>query len=63
VNLNAIIACPSGDRLEELVEIALLPDAAAYLGDWITPKSATGEVMDSGWTRYYYFIWLHGDLF
>jgi hypothetical protein len=56
VNLNAIYACPSGDRLEDLVEIALLPDIKVYIGDWRTPERATGEVMEGGWTRYYDFI-------
>jgi hypothetical protein len=54
--LNAIFACASGDQLEDLVEIALLPDAEVYLGDWRTPERATGEVMEGGWTRYYGFI-------
>jgi hypothetical protein len=53
VNLNAIIACPSGDRLEDSVEIAFLPDAEVGLGDW---RTATGKVMEGGWTRYYNFI-------
>jgi hypothetical protein len=56
VNLNAIITCVSGDRLEDSVEIALLPDTKVYLGDWRTPEKKTGEVMDSGWTRYDNFI-------
>jgi hypothetical protein len=41
VNLNAIIACPSGDRPEDLVEIALLPYAEISLG---------------GWTRYFILV-------
>jgi hypothetical protein len=56
VTLNAIIACASGDRLENSIEIALLPDAQIYLDDWRTPKRATGEVMEGGWARYYDFI-------
>jgi hypothetical protein len=56
VNLNSIIVCPSGDRLEDSVEIALLPDTKVHLGDWTTPEGATGEVMEGGWTRYYDFI-------
>jgi hypothetical protein len=56
VNLKAIIACPSGDRLEDSVEIALLPDAEVFLDFWRTPERATREVMEGGWTRYYEFI-------
>jgi hypothetical protein len=56
VNLNTIYVCPSGDRLEDSVEIALLPDAEVYLGNWRTAEGATGEVMEGGWTRYYNFI-------
>jgi hypothetical protein len=56
VNLTTIIACASEDRFEDSVEIALLPDTKVYLGDWRTPEGATGEVMEGGWTRYYYFI-------
>jgi hypothetical protein len=56
VNLNTIIVCPSGDRLEDSVEIALLPDTELYLGDWITAAGVTGEGMEGGWTRYYDFI-------
>jgi hypothetical protein len=56
VNLNAIIACPSGDRLEDSVELALLPNEKVYLDDWETAAEETGEVMEGGWTRYYDFI-------
>jgi hypothetical protein len=56
VNLNTIVACPSEDRLEDLLEIALLPDAKVYPGHWRTPERKTGEVMEGGWTRYYNFI-------
>jgi hypothetical protein len=56
VNLNTIIACPSGDRLKDLVEIALLPDGEVSQGDWGTPEGATGKVMEGGWTRYYDLI-------
>jgi hypothetical protein len=52
VNLNTIIVCASGDRLEDSVEIALLHDAEIYPGHWRTPERATGEVMEGGWTRY-----------
>jgi hypothetical protein len=58
VNLNAIILrCPA-DQLEELVEIALLPDhdTEIYLDDWIATAGVTEEVMEGGWTRYYDFI-------
>jgi hypothetical protein len=54
--VNAIIVCPSGDRPEDPVEIALLPDTEVYLDHWETPERATGEVMEGGWTRYYDFI-------
>jgi enterochelin esterase-like enzyme len=55
-NLNAIIVCPSGDRLEDSVEIALLLDAEVYLGHWRTAARVRGEVMEGGWTRYHNFI-------
>jgi hypothetical protein len=54
-NLNTIV-CPSGDRLEDSVEIALLPDVKVDLGYWQTTRGMTGEVMAGGWTRYYDFI-------
>jgi hypothetical protein len=53
---NAIITCPSGDQLEDSVEIARFPGAGVYLDDWTTAEGATGEVMEGGWTRYYEFI-------
>jgi hypothetical protein len=56
VSLNTIIACALGDRLEDSVEIALLPDAEVRLGYWRTAAEETGEVMEGGWTRYYEFI-------
>jgi hypothetical protein len=59
VTLNAIIACASGDRLEDLVEIALLQDAEIVLGSWRTADHWTGvrgEVMEGGGTRYNDFI-------
>jgi hypothetical protein len=56
VNLNTIIACPSGDRFEDSVEIALLPNKEVYLGDWRAAGRAIGEVVEGGWTWYYNFI-------
>jgi hypothetical protein len=56
VNLNAIIVCSLRDRLEDWVEIALLPDAEVYLDHWRTPERATGEVVEGGWAWYYNFI-------
>jgi hypothetical protein len=56
VNLNAIIGCSLRDRLEDWVEIALLPDAEVYLDHWRTLERATGEVVEGGWTWYYNFI-------
>jgi hypothetical protein len=56
VNLDTIIACYSGDRLEDSVEIPLLLDAEVDLDDWGTLEGATGEVMEGGWTWYYDFI-------
>jgi hypothetical protein len=60
-NLSAIIAGASRNRLEDLVEIALLPDAEVHLGYW-RAGGATREVFDDGWTRYYHLFWLHGSL-
>jgi hypothetical protein len=59
VDLNTIIVCPSGDRLEDSVELARLLDADIFLGSWRTwrpPETVTGEVIEGGWTRYYDFI-------
>jgi hypothetical protein len=57
VNLNTIIVCPSEDRLEDSVEIALfLPNEEVYLGYWSTTLGAYREVVEGGWTRYYNFI-------
>jgi hypothetical protein len=55
-NPNSIIVCPSGDQLEDFVEIALLRDGELYMSDWRTPERVTGEVMKGGWTRYHNFI-------
>jgi hypothetical protein len=52
MDLNTIIAWTSGNQLEEMVGIALLPDAEVYPGDWRTASGATGGVMDGGWTWY-----------
>ncbi|KAJ7909719.1 hypothetical protein B0H13DRAFT_2661340 [Mycena leptocephala] len=52
VNLKAIIACPSGDRFEDSVEIGLSPHAEVDLRHWRAPKRATREVMEGGWTRF-----------
>jgi hypothetical protein len=51
--MNTIFVCTAGDQLEDWVEIALLPSAEVYLGDW---TGTTGEVVEDGWTRYYEFI-------
>jgi hypothetical protein len=56
VNLNTIIACTSGDYLEDLVEIALLPDGKILLYNWAAAEGTRGEVMDGGWTRYHNFV-------
>jgi hypothetical protein len=56
VNLAAIIACTSGDQLEDSVEIALLPDPEVQQDAWRSLERATGGVMEGGWTRYYSFI-------
>jgi hypothetical protein len=54
VNMAAIIACYTGDRLEDLVAVAHLPDAEFDVGGWTT-RGATGEFLRNGWTRYYHF--------
>jgi hypothetical protein len=51
-----MIACSSGDQLEDSVEIALLPKAAVNLGVWRSLERGTGEVMEGGWIRYCNFI-------
>jgi hypothetical protein len=56
LNVDTIIARISGDRLEDMVEIALLPDAEVDLGRWGIPSSVTWKVVENGWTRYYDFI-------
>jgi hypothetical protein len=63
VNLNAIISCASEDRLEDPVEIALLPDGEVHLDDWETMEGGREEVMEGSWTRYYNSLWPYGDLF
>jgi hypothetical protein len=50
VNLSAIVACAPGHRLEDSVQMALLPDAEVYLGHW---TGMAGQVNEDGWTRYY----------
>jgi hypothetical protein len=53
VNIGAVISCSSGNRLEDLVEIAILPrtDSGFNISRWNTAGS--GVVMTNGWTRYY----------
>jgi hypothetical protein len=63
VNLNTIIVCASGDRLEDWVEIALLPDAEILQDSWGTPERATGEVMEVAGPGIMILFWSHGDLF
>ena len=55
VSPGAVISCSSGHQLEDLVEIAFLPDVEALPHDWLL-SGAEGEVMEDGWTRYEYFI-------
>jgi hypothetical protein len=56
VTLNAIMVCPSGDQLEDSIEIAFSPDGEVYQGNWETTRGAYREVVEGGWTRYYNFI-------
>ncbi|KAJ7300384.1 hypothetical protein DFH08DRAFT_1000784 [Mycena albidolilacea] len=52
VNLGAAISCSSDNRLEDLVEIAILlrTDSGIKISRWYTGYS--GVVMENGWTRY-----------
>jgi hypothetical protein len=52
VNPGALISCSSGNRLEDLVEIAFLPrtDSGPNRPRWDTAGS--GVVVENGWTRY-----------
>jgi hypothetical protein len=46
-----VISCSSGNRLEDLVEIAFLPRTDCGLNrHWSTADS--GVLMENGWTRY-----------
>jgi hypothetical protein len=58
VNLAAVISCSSGKKLEDLVEIASLPDVGSPSGrfHWnLIGTVAEGDVLDNGWTRYHYY--------
>jgi predicted NAD-dependent protein-ADP-ribosyltransferase YbiA (DUF1768 family) len=52
-NIGAVISCSSGNRLEDLIEIAILPrtDSGFNRSRW--DKVNWGVVMENGWTRYY----------
>jgi hypothetical protein len=54
--MNTIIACSSGNQLEDLVEVAVLPYVKVYPGHWNVPGAVVGEVIEDGWSRYYEFI-------
>jgi hypothetical protein len=53
VNLNSIIACSSGNQLEDSVEIAILPDAKVSLDHCITTQETERVSMADSSTRYY----------
>jgi hypothetical protein len=52
VHLGAVISCSSGNRLEDLVEIAFLlqTDSGFNISRW--NMAGSGVVMENGWTRY-----------
>ncbi|KAF7340613.1 hypothetical protein MSAN_02133000 [Mycena sanguinolenta] len=54
MNLGAVCRC-SNYLLEDLVEIAFLPSAEAFiLYNWTISGGGTGENMPDGWTRYFF---------
>jgi hypothetical protein len=52
VDIMAVISCSSGNRLEDLVEIAILPrtNSGFNISRWSTAGS--GVVLENGWTWY-----------
>jgi hypothetical protein len=51
VNLGAVISCPLGIQLEDLVEIVILPRTdSGFCRRWNTVN--WGVVVENGWTRY-----------
>ncbi|KAJ6555809.1 hypothetical protein B0H19DRAFT_136696 [Mycena capillaripes] len=50
-NLGAVICCPSGNWLEDSVEIARLPNTRPFLGTWDTPPGAARQITEDGWIR------------
>jgi hypothetical protein len=52
VDIGAVFSCSSGNRLEDLVEIAFLLqiDSSFVIPRWYT--AGLGVVMENGWTRY-----------
>ncbi|KAJ6561623.1 hypothetical protein B0H19DRAFT_85671 [Mycena capillaripes] len=56
LSLGALMFFPSGDRRGDGVEIALLAAAEFRPERWQKTRRAAGEMMENGWTRYYYFL-------
>jgi hypothetical protein len=52
MNLGALISGSSGNLLEDLVEIATLPDIDFYPDDQWHSRRVEAKVMKHGWTRY-----------
>jgi hypothetical protein len=55
VSLGAIMSWSSTDQLEDLVEIASLPDVQFIGEGWCHEANRPMSVMEDGWTRYYFF--------
>jgi hypothetical protein len=54
VNLGAVVSCSSGNRIEDLIEIAFLlrTNSSPNRSRWHTVDCDWGVDMENGWTRY-----------
>ncbi|KAJ6555810.1 hypothetical protein B0H19DRAFT_136683 [Mycena capillaripes] len=51
LNLGKVICCPSGNWLEDSVEIAWLPNTTISSLWWDTPSETAKQITEDGWTR------------
>ncbi|KAJ6525997.1 hypothetical protein B0H19DRAFT_1197632 [Mycena capillaripes] len=53
VNLGAVVSCPSGNPVEDSVEISLLPNVEVSTWRWYNHRDrAAGNTMGNGWIRF-----------
>lgn len=57
MNVGAVISCSSGNQPEDLIEIAFSPNVELRVDrGWGIAGDTVGDVMEDGWTWYYFSI-------